>query len=1095
MRKFSAPRGYSLPLILLVMVAMLGLTGCKKQLANHYLGRANKRVQAAIEHEAPRFSADALTEAQKLIAEVQSKMSQQAFDQALEQAKVASEKATQLLESTKQRRASALKKEADDDVRVANNNLGNTINPQLYEKITKNNDAAQVALSKSKYEKTIELSLSVKQDVQTLLTALKEQAEENTRKADSLFADLLRELAQEHAPQYVTDTKKKIDEMKVLVTTDRAYRQANQVFSEIEALAQTGITESRRSRSKQKIQVLDRKLLRAFDEGAEQYRPDFLLSCQQNYSAILKNFYPPIENFVNVLEAADLLEPQIDRLILETRIASATDKLQQVDRAIRMLGDDRVRDYLPGRLDRMEALLKQAKGQFDQNLFDECKELCKTALEEKEVIISDFDELSAKEIRTASGQLDQADKVLERMGKIFDVQSPATDDPVEQQFENTKESLRTALLSITRDARILLGAANVQRQDQQFSNAIENARQVVLKSNYAIRETFHVVAHNNVLELVNQLNMIARDGGDQFAPKEMAAAKDVMESARTMIREQEAADTSKPENLTPDDYRPAVSRTAEAKASVDTVIHQVTQAVVAKIDTTKTAIAQAEINKAGVYALGPLTTARQVLEGSESALQAGKMLDSANQADEAGLIANQAMVNSLEKWAKDEIAAAENEMQMAQSANAFRDDAPQYKKALDEMDTARGLFKDVAAGDQSGASIEHLIQARDLAIAARKDALSTRMKPISTANEAITTARRFNAWEYDYSALMQSIVDAKSALEAMRAGNYELSRTLAMQASLNAETATNVAKDTVFRKRMSEAASGLQKLAAEGGLHFAVEDVKQIIAGLQQVKGKYSTAQFETVSAQLDAIETNIYTIAQKVPAVFYDILNQQTAIYTNLVNRGAKDFADKEMADADKALRYAKMDFEKKNFRSSYDDLRQAIRTLGNIDLQFTEREFVTAVRALISEFTENLNQVRPILSMSPAFMHQVMGSTKVKTSANAVMLGTDVIAFREKMETLHERSQKLSHPITMTNAYDELVESFALARKGSIAIEKFHILDHYDEKTANKIVDEAYDLMGKAIATQKDLSSKLEEEGLQGPLADAQFFLGNSK
>ena len=442
----------------------------------------------------------------------------------------------------------------------------------------------------------------------------------------------------------MTDTDRKIAEMDQLIRVDRQYRKANQLYSDIKALIDEGITKSRWSRSKKKIAILEQKLVRAINEEADVYTPDFLELAQQKYQDIMKNYLPPIQDYEKVLQTAELLEPQLDDLILQARILASTAKINAVTAAIRTLDANKVRVYLPGRLEKVEEMLKTAQDQFKQQQFDDCKKTCKNAIDENNQIVKAFDELAATEIRTASGKLDEASSVLDQMANIFAVQSPTTKDPVEQSFESGKQALKSSLNAIARDARVLLGTANVHREDGQFSSAIENARLVVSKSNYVIRETFHTVAHNNVLEIASKITQVDLNGGAKFAKPEVNQAKALLEEARGMIRTKEMADTQKPgESIDPEAYRPAVAKTSEAKAALEVSVQRVTQAVIDEINAARRAADTAETNKAGVYALGDLSTARQIMQQSNDLLTGGQFYEASNKAEQARQIAIDAM--------------------------------------------------------------------------------------------------------------------------------------------------------------------------------------------------------------------------------------------------------------------------------------------------------------------------------------------------------------------------------------------------------------------------------------------------------------------
>ena len=312
--------------------------------------------------------------------------------------------------------------------------------------------------------------MQVATDTKALLQPLSEEAEKNLGDSKNRFEKMKREGAPTEAPDFVTDAEARIKTLQTMIAyPDRQYLKARQVYQDVVRVTDDGITAARKSRSEKKIAELEKRLTRAIAEEAETYMNDMLISQQETYKDILKNFYPPVQDYVKVLQAADLLLPQVDELITQTRILAATDKINKVKTAIRYLTGNNVREYLPGRVEKMEEYLAQAEGFFSKDQFDETKETCRVALEEQDLILKDFNEFAAAEIRTASGNSDQATNLLQQMSNIFAIQSPTTEDPNETTFENSKKALKTQLDTIVRDSQLTLAAANTLREDKEYS--------------------------------------------------------------------------------------------------------------------------------------------------------------------------------------------------------------------------------------------------------------------------------------------------------------------------------------------------------------------------------------------------------------------------------------------------------------------------------------------------------------------------------------------------------------------------------------------------------------------------------------------------
>lgn len=523
--------------LILLMVLVLGLTvGCQKQRANYSLEKAKKSLAEAIELQAEKYEADKLAATRSSVDAAQNNYNSGAFEVALENSTTARELAKVLLAETKAKRAHDLKEQSQKHVRVATENEGGTINPELFKSIVDNDALAATNLAKQKYDKVIALCTQVQTDTDILLSNLKMDSEEKLRRAKGLREELVnREFGRDEAPQYVTDTEAKIAQMENEISYEqRLYKRATrETFPEIESLVKTGIHEARRSRSKKKIVVLEQKLLRARFEGAETYQAELLAACDSDFADINKNFFS--ENFIYVLDKADTLEPTLDNLILQTRTLAAEDAIRKVVEAIATLEADKARQYVPQGIEKMDRLLNDAREAFNKDLFDEVKKIATVALDEKAIVIKDFDNLAGNELRTAKGALEQSESLLNQMRHIFSNQAPKGSDNRRNSFEDTKNALKTELEELAKDSAILIGVGEVQRQGQKFSGSIESSRQVVRNANWITHEVFHVVAHNNVMEVANKAQMLGNNGGG-LAPEEMGKLNTELESAREMIK-------------------------------------------------------------------------------------------------------------------------------------------------------------------------------------------------------------------------------------------------------------------------------------------------------------------------------------------------------------------------------------------------------------------------------------------------------------------------------------------------------------------------------------------------------------------------------
>lgn len=292
---------------------------------------------------------------------------------------------------------------------------------------------------------------------------------------------------------------------------------------------------------------------------------------------------------------------------------------------------------------------------------------------------------------------------------------------------------------------------------------------------------------------------------------------------------------------------------------------------------------------------------------------------------------------------------------------------------------------------------------------------------------------------------------------------------------------------------MQEIKSNVQQAAKDGGTYFNVKALREVMTRIQEIRQKYNPKDFETISAELDQFETDLYKVTQNTPEIFKCMVDAERALYEDLVKRGARDFADKELTEGDQLLRFATLDFNAGKFRSSYDNLRKGVEVLNAIDLKYKEQIFVKDVRSLFAELAENEKKIDPLLKIPVTMMHLVLWQPQYKNAANATFMGASPVQFREKMDELYSKSLITPFPVSLTDQHEQLIRVFDLARKASFSFEKFIILDQYDRETADSIVNQAYDLIKQSKQQQADLSSQFEAKGLRGDLAALQTFYGN--
>ena len=309
--------------------------------------------------------------------------------------------------------------------------------------------------------------------------------------------------------------------------------------------------------------------------------------------------------------------------------------------------------------------------------------------------------------------------------------------------------------------------------------------------------------------------------------------------------------------------------------------------------------------------------------------------------------------------------------------------------------------------------------------------------------------------------MVQAILDARTAMEDMQAGKFWRGKAFADRAAKSAERATAIAQQRTYDKRISTIEKNVQKAAKDGGTYFNPQDVRKLMIRLQQIKEKYNLKDFESISAELDQYENDLYKASQTTPEIFKQVVDTERALYEDLIKRGARDFADAELTQGDQYLRFALIDFNNGSFQRAYENLRKGVKVINSVDLQYKERDFVKSIRTLFAELGENEKMLDQLLKVPPIMMHHLLDQPQYQDGANAVFVGANPVEFRQKMDELYSKSLITPYPLSLTSQREQFIRVFDLARKASFSFEKFIILDQYDKTTAKSIVDKAYELI----------------------------------
>lgn len=560
----------------MILVATL-FAGCSKQRADIAKKKATSNMQTAKRYEADKFdeSKAKYEQADSSLKSANSSFDGQQFAPALTQAKDAVRLSEETLAAVRPRFAAKQIEGARKAMEIAGINDGKKENPDLYDKAQKRFDDAVQKNAKQKYDDSIDLATETINNVEQLLAGLKNSASNSLKELDARVSELKEAKADTFLPNAVIKGTQSVDQITSRIEHDRDYKQAIIMARAAIADTQANITETKKRHSNQELQMLEAKISEAVAEEAPIYAPDELRTTQESFEEILKSHYE--NQFDTALAEAKLLEPKVVTLITMTRIEATKDKLNTVEKSIAGLKAQAVEQYLPGRIQVMENLLKEGWDFFNNNAFDMAKDKANQALVEQDRIVASFDALTEKSIVDATQAFNTARQTYDKMVAIFAAAAPQT--PTDQQVDTRRQVETSNLGAQLASADARLKAANESRSAKGFKKAIEDAKEVQGVSDNVISTTFRIVAQHSLIEIQNEISQLERAGARKEAPKQLDQVQALVTETQKLITEnqnREAADRAAKTRAYLENVKQELARRAtEEKGIGEELMHRV----------------------------------------------------------------------------------------------------------------------------------------------------------------------------------------------------------------------------------------------------------------------------------------------------------------------------------------------------------------------------------------------------------------------------------------------------------------------------------------------------------------------------------------
>lgn len=1045
-RRPGATRLLGLAMLILLLVP---LTGCNKMLANLSLNQANKRLEEAKSHQAERFAAEALADTESTIRDVQGFMNTGQFSEARTLAGEAADKAKDLVERTKVQRANFLKSESNRWIGIMDLNQGKSENASLYEQVLATNEQGLEAFESEDWEESIELFQSAVDDANFLLENLEREARSGLPAIDGMRNSLVDEGADEFYPEGVIEMADYYDRVEDLIEETHDYRRAILLKDEAEQAMKDNLLRTKENRSDRLLREIEGLLSDAVNRGAEIYAPRTLEDVSREFESLLKQFYE--QKYETVLTSGPKLIPQAETLLEETRRESAQAKIEAVTDAIAGLTEEKAKTYLPGRVESMETMLEDAKAAFEEDDYDRVEEVALSALDEEKKIVVEYDALVEKNIADASASLTIAESVFNTMQDIFSKKSPGPFTPEEESVEKMKGAMREELNARLTNARLELGLATLQREENDFDTALEISRNISDEAEDIVQNTYHIVAHNTVHELAARLASLEAEGARRYASEQLAETESMVQETRGLIEDAE--------------YRQAVEMAARTKAQMEVLQQELGRVAVGKIDEARQTVDIAKDYRAETYREEQLKEAGSLLDSAQSNLEETNVKAAIELAEEATETATQVAVEALQQWADEEIRRADDYLMRAREAGADRYAPEVFHEAEELRRKAEGFY-------QAGNLLKAQLNAADAAQRA-ENALFSR---VVRAENAIADAKRYGAWNRYSEQLATAIVDAKTARELLETNSYAASHAKAGEALSVAQSVGLEARKSGFADRLASLKARVDLAQQRGPAYYQVEDLSSIISEMQELSASFRPGAYEDATERLELLDARMSEILESTPNVLQKLVERMGERIGELEKRGARAHTPDLLAKSQDHIKYAELDFRDRKFRSSYENARDAIETLNLVELKLDERDYDLQLTDYFADFGNVLRDYSEVLNMgSETIMRLILGRSG-RNQALAIVTASSPVEFHQDIIDLGARVNMMEVPETRRKTHQDALTMLRLAKQAASKFEKMLIMDQYTRDEAREIIETAYLDIQEARQQQRKIQETLE-------------------
>ena len=251
--------------------------------------------------------------------------------------------------------------------------------------------------------------------------------------------------------------------------------------------------------------------------------------------------------------------------------------------------------------------------------------------------------------------------------------------------------------------------------------------------------------------------------------------------------------------------------------------------------------------------------------------------------------------------------------------------------------------------------------------------------------------------------------------------------------------------------------------------------MKRLIAEISEVRDEYRTRNYDAVEMKLKDIEAGLARVIETTPLVLEQNLVETTDKLNALVAAGAENYMAQEVDDVKTLMNRAVIDFRKRDFYSSYTNMKNAIAVADRIEARLQEQVYFDSVTELLAQLDKEFHNFDGILNNTSTFLKQLVIRPNGQPAAVQLAGSTNPNDFKDHVTAIYQRAIHLRPPKSQEGTHEQLLVAVKTAKVAGDNLQKLYILDQVSQRDAHDIIDTAFEQVRRAKQLRGDIQVRM--------------------